>query len=213
MNDPAIRSYRSPSRERQARQTRSDIVSAAGALFLRNGFARTTVDAIAEAAGVNRKTVFTTVGGKAELLKLVIDRATVGDDEPVDLAGRLDVKNIARLTDPHAILEAYVNVVVDIDVRLAALTRVLLVAASIDEQARELRDSAVRQRLSGAGSFIAYLRDSGVLRDGLDPGVATDVAWLYSDPILYHRLVIERGWPDRQFRGWLLRSLAAQLLN
>src|SRR5688500_16295550 len=60
-------------REGQARTTRRAIVEAGGALFVERGYAGTTVDAIAERAGVSRKTVFTSVGGKVGLLKLAID--------------------------------------------------------------------------------------------------------------------------------------------
>ena len=79
------RPYRSSLREEQARTTRRAIVEAGTALFVERGFAGTTVDAIAERAGVSRKTVFTSVGGKVGLLKLAIDWALVGDDEPVAL--------------------------------------------------------------------------------------------------------------------------------
>lgn len=212
MSDSAKRSYRSPARQAQALRTRSDIVSAAATLYLRHGYVGTTVDAIADLAGVNRKTVFTTVGGKAELLKLAIDRATVGDDAAVDLAGRPAVRGIAELTDPHRILEAYVDIVADIDVRLAPLSQVLAVAASIDEQARMVREDAVAGRLSGAKAFIGYLQHRGGLAGGLDPDTAADLVWLHSDPILYHRLVLERGWSYAQFHVWLLRSLTLQLL-
>jgi AcrR family transcriptional regulator len=45
-------------RERKASETRSRIAQAALELFLRQGYADTTVDQIAEAAGVSRRSVF-----------------------------------------------------------------------------------------------------------------------------------------------------------
>ena len=57
MNVPAKRAYASPLRDEQARATHRAIVNAAAELFQRNGYAATTIDAIAAAAGVSRKTV------------------------------------------------------------------------------------------------------------------------------------------------------------
>jgi AcrR family transcriptional regulator len=79
---------RSTLRAAQARATRRAIVDAAARLFTERGFGATTIDAIAEAAGVSRKTVFTSVGGKTEALKLAIDWAIAGDDEPVPILER-----------------------------------------------------------------------------------------------------------------------------
>ena len=60
------RSYTSPVRADQARQTRKRIVDAGAALFAERGYGATTIDAIAEAAGVSRKTVFDSVGRQGE---------------------------------------------------------------------------------------------------------------------------------------------------
>jgi AcrR family transcriptional regulator len=45
-------------RDRQARQTRARIAEAALGLFVSQGYSETTIDQIAEAAGVSRRTVF-----------------------------------------------------------------------------------------------------------------------------------------------------------
>jgi AcrR family transcriptional regulator len=47
-----------PLRERQASETRSRVAHAALELFVRQGYAETTIDQIAAAAGVSRRTVF-----------------------------------------------------------------------------------------------------------------------------------------------------------
>ena len=52
------RSYTSQLRADQAIQTRRRIVDAAAELFAERGYAATTIDAVAAAAGVSRKTVF-----------------------------------------------------------------------------------------------------------------------------------------------------------
>ena len=107
----------------QARATRRAIVDAAARLFIERGYGPTTVDAIAEAAGVSRKTVFTSVGGKVEALKLAIDWAMVGDDEPVPLLQRPHVQ--AGLVEPDArrILTDYAADIREVHSRIAPLDR------------------------------------------------------------------------------------------
>ena len=94
------RTYSSTLRADQARQTRRRIVDAAAELFAEYGYAGTTIDAVATAAGVSRKTVFDSVGGKAQLMKLAYDFAIVGDDEPVPLADRPEITASGRGARP-----------------------------------------------------------------------------------------------------------------
>src|SRR6476661_10088036 len=95
------RPYRSTLRADQARATRRAIVSAARDLFVELGWSHTTIDAVAGRAQVSRKTVFTSVGGKAALLKLALDWALVGDDEPVPLSRRQVIAELEQLKDPR----------------------------------------------------------------------------------------------------------------
>ena len=114
--DPAgqpPRRYASQVRDEQARRTRRAIVTAAHDLFLGQGYAATTIDGIAEAAHVSRRTVFNSVGGKAALLKLAFDWAIVGDDEPVALADRPGVKAIVAEPDPRQALRVYGRTTID----------------------------------------------------------------------------------------------------
>src|SRR5215210_1080881 len=101
MTENGKRSYSSAVRESQARQTRRQIVAAAGRLYADQGFAATTIDAIAAEAGVSRKTVFTSVGGKVALLKLAYDYALAGDDEPVPMIEREGLQTIIAQPDPY----------------------------------------------------------------------------------------------------------------
>ena len=59
MENAVKRNYSSTLRESQARATRRQIVDAAADLFAREGYGATTIDAVAAAAGVSRKTVNT----------------------------------------------------------------------------------------------------------------------------------------------------------
>src|SRR6516165_12727101 len=121
MTAPVKKPYRSALREAQARATRRAIVDAAARLFIQRGYGATTVDAIAEAAGVSRKTVFTSVGGKTEALKLAIDWAIVGDDEPVPMLERPHIKAMQDEPDARQILTGYARNACEVAERIAPL--------------------------------------------------------------------------------------------
>ena len=212
MSQPARR-YTSEIRDEQARRTRRAIVAASHDLFLARGYAATTVDAIAQAAHVSRRTVFNSAGGKAALLKLAWDWAIVGDDEPIPLADRPAVKAIQAEPDPHKALALWAQMVVEIAARAAPIAEVLTAAADADADAAQLAADADRDRTFGATAFTRYLAS----RDGLAPGItqqyAADLCWALMDPHLYRSLVIQRGWATSDYMQWLWGSLAATLLR
>jgi len=211
MSDAVKRAYSSALRSAQARETRRLLVSTAARLFTDQGYGRTTIDAIAEQAGVSRKTVFTAVGGKLDLLKLALDWAVAGDDEPSPLLGRSELAATEKSSSPAAILRGWVEVVAPIAARVHGLSVALAAAAAADDDARALREANQAQRLAGARAFVTHLAAHQGLRAGLSIDRAADIVWLYSDPALYHRLVAERAWPDAEYRDWLLRTITQQL--
>jgi AcrR family transcriptional regulator len=211
MSEHVKRSYSSALRAAQVRETRRAIVSAAARLFVEQGYGLTTVDAIAEQAGVSRKTVFVAVGGKLELLKLALDWAVVGDDQPIPLADRPELFETRRATSVDAMLRGWVDVVVPIAARVHGLSAALAAAAAFDDDARRLREANQAQRLAGARAFVTHLAAHNGLRPGLSVEHAVDIVWLHSEPAMYHRLVTERGWPESDYRDWLLRTIKHQL--
>ena len=62
------RRYDSVRRREQARQTRETILNTAQRLFLTDGFATTTIAAIAQGAHVSVDTIYKSFGGKAGLV-------------------------------------------------------------------------------------------------------------------------------------------------
>jgi AcrR family transcriptional regulator len=211
MTSGVKRGYRSELRAAQASRTRRAIVTAAADLFTARGYGMTTVDAVAEAAGVSRKTVFTTVGGKLDLLKTALDWAVAGDDQPLPLADRDEVRLLLEQTDPAALIAGWVRLLVDVDSRVGPLVRALDVAAGSDPEAQELAERLQRQRLYGARSIVARLAALESLTPGLTVEEATDIAWLASDPLLHDRMVRLRGWSESRFAEWLSQGLCRQL--
>jgi AcrR family transcriptional regulator len=206
------RPYRSRLRDEQAQSTRRRIVDAGAELFVRQGYGATTIDAIAERAEVGRKTVFTSVGGKAAVLKLAFDWALAGDDEPVAIADRPHVRRMMQEPDPAVLVARWVAMNAAIAGRLAALHHVLVVAADADPEAAALLATAEQQRSHGALAFVTRLEAVSGLRAGLDADRAAAIAELLMDPLPYRRLVLLRGWTPEEYTEYLQRMARAALL-
>jgi AcrR family transcriptional regulator len=213
MLDGGKRSYTSGLRAAQAQRTRAQIVAAAAAQFVEHGYAATTIDAIAAAAGVSRKTVFASGGSKAELIKLAYDHATTGDAEPVPLRERPVVQALVGEPDPARMLAGFAAMVTGIQGRIARLHAALAGAAETDPEARALFERLDEQRLAAMRAPATLLSRRGALRRGLTIATAADLLWLHNDPMLYHRLVHRRGWTPARFQAWLTHALQAQLLR
>jgi AcrR family transcriptional regulator len=213
MTESIKRSYVSTLRDSQARRTRRQIVAAAGRLYARQGFAATTIDAIAAEAEVSRKTVFTSVGGKVALLKLAYDYAMAGDDLPIPMIEREGLQAIIAEPDPYEQLRMYAELVAGMGERISALWLALRGAAEVDEEAKELYMRWEQERLDSMKSGpVANLLAKGVLRADVTADEAAVILWMLIDPALYHRLVVVAGWSRDRFRDWLFEALTSQLL-
>ena len=208
MPDVGKRSYVSAVRDSQARRTRRQIVAAAGRLYAEQGFSATTIDAIAAEAGVSRKTVFTAVGGKVALLKLAYDFAMAGDDEPVPMIEREGLQSIMAEPDPYEQMRMYAEFVTSMGERTGALWLALRGAAEVDDEARELYTRWDQQRLDGMRTGpVRDLLAKGAIRSDLTPDEAAAIFWVLTDPVLYHRLVVERRLAARPVPGLAARGV------
>src|SRR6478735_11624183 len=94
-----VRSYRSPLRDAQARETRQRVVASARELFVAQGYASTTVAAIAMHASVSTDLVYKAFGSKSGVLKSVLDTTVGGDDEGVAVLDRPGPQAMRAETD------------------------------------------------------------------------------------------------------------------
>jgi AcrR family transcriptional regulator len=208
------RPYDSPLRKAQAAATRRAIIDAAATLFIERGYVASSIETIAEAAGVSRATVFTSVGGKKALLKKAYDVALVGDDEPIAFPDRPASLAVRAEPDPVRFLVGYAGLVTDINRRLAPIYEAVRGAASADPEVREVFETIGTERRIGAGHVVGHLiAKGGRLRDALDSEAAADVLWVLIDAGLFHLLVHQRGWTPERFQAWLAETIQRQLLG
>ena len=212
MNSPIRRRYTSPLREQGARRTGELILAAAQELFIAQGYVQTTIDQIAERAGVSRPTVFANAGSKRELLKRLRDLALAGDDEPVPVIQRTWYQEALTEPDPARSVRLHARNMSRIYQRYAELDEVVDDAAASDPELGDFWQTAESQRRFGARAFIDALMGKGPLRPGLDRDTAIDVLWVVAASDPYRRLVAESGWTPERYEQWLGDTLCDMLL-
>lgn len=201
---------RYPLRTDRARRTHQALVAAAAELFAGAGYAATTVDALAQRAGVARATVFTSApGGKPQLLKEARDQAIAGDDEPVPIPQRSWFTDAMAQADPNELLRRQAANYRRILERVARLERALVTAAATDPALAGLYAETRRQRHFGAQLVAGRLAELDALAD---PPAAADTIYALCGPDVYLLLVEDRGWTPDRYQGWLARQLIRGLL-
>jgi AcrR family transcriptional regulator len=201
---------RYPLRADRARRTHQALVAAAAELFASAGYAATTIDAIAQRAGVGRATVFTSVpGGKPQLLKEARDQAIAGDDEPVPIPQRSWFIDAMAQTDPRELLRRQAANYRRIADRAARLERALATGAATDPALADLYAEARRQRHFGTSFVAGRLGALGALAD---PETAPDTIYALAAPDIYLLLVDDRGWTPDRYENWLAAQLIRGLL-
>jgi AcrR family transcriptional regulator len=211
--DPVKRRYASPRRDAQARATRRAIVDAAARLFAERGYVPTSFDAVADAAGVGRATVFAHFPTKAALLKTAYDVTLVGDDEPIPLPARPESVAVRKERDAARFLAGYASIATGVARRLSAIYEAIRGAAHADPEAALVWRTIGDERRIGGANIVAAVSERGGLRDGIDRERAADVVFALVDPGLYHLLVRGRGWSHDVFTAWLATALQRELLD
>ena len=208
------RTYTSSIRAQQSAHTRAVVLAAARGRFLEEGgYSRTSLSAIAAAAGVSVQTIYNTFGSKAALLKAVFDTTLAGDDEPVPMGQRPEFLAMEREQDASALLHHYARIGANLMKRLGPLYgRVREGAAAGDPDLNALLETSARERLVGATEVVASVRRLGPLRRGLTAAGARDIVWTHTSYELWDLLVRQRGWSATAYADYLGRSMSRALL-
>jgi AcrR family transcriptional regulator len=207
------RAYDSPLRREQARRTQRRIVDAAYRLLLEQGYAATTMAGVAAEAGVSAQTVYKAFGTKATLVKRVYDVTLIGDDEPVPLGERPDVKAAYENPDARALLAWYADLGRTLMERLAPLLSVIVSGARAGEaELADLLATMNGERLVGTRMAAARLDELGALRPGMSVDEARDVLWTLNSLEVWDLLVVQRGWTPEAYSTWVARAMADGVL-
>jgi len=206
----AKRRYNSSGRREQAQRTREAILEIARRLLLADGYAATTVAAIAQASNVSVETIYKAFGGKPGLVRAIYERGLEGAGT-VPAEQRSDAMRAAE-ADPRTIIENWGTFVTEVAPRSAPILLLTRTAAASDPEMAALLETADRSRLARMEHNARDLFERGLFRADITLDEARDVLWLYSSPELYELLVIRRNWPIDRYGRFVASGMIAALL-
>ncbi len=204
------RRYDSRRRRQQADRTRRDIIEAGRRLLLDEGYAGTTIGAIADAAGVSPETIYKSFGGKPGIVRAIWVQSLEGAG-PIPAEERSDAIR-ATEPDPRALIRAWGGFITEVAPRVAPIVLLIRAAAASDGGLAELLEEVDDQRLQRMEAGARTLFERGDLRSDVALEDARDIMWTYTAPELYELLVIRRGWSPKRFGTFAAEQMIAALL-
>lgn len=195
------RRYDASGRRQAAQDNRRAILDASRELFTARGYAATTMNDIAERAGVALDTVYAAVGRKPSVFLELVETALSGTDQVVPARQREYVRAIRAEPDAAHKLDIYAHAIGDIHGRLAPLLRVA--QAAPHPEVREVWQNIARRRAANMRELAQDLTDTGQLRPELGLDEIADIIWATHSPEFYCLLVEDRGWSPKRFTTWL----------
>jgi AcrR family transcriptional regulator len=203
-----VNAERRLSRRERADQTRARMIEAAYRLFIRDGYDATTMQAVAEEAGVAVQTVYFTFRTKAGLLREVDTRAIPGGDQGLDWSQRI-YRQLAEERTATRLIAMWVTATAAVLKRITGF--VAQVGAGLDMDAasverRNLERDHWFQRL------IERLDMLGALKPDLTASRALDVARALVRIEAYQEMLQRWGWTEQEWIDWATCVLVRELL-
>ena len=183
-------------------------------LFSDRGYDSTTMQAIAELAGVHVQTIYLSYGTKPAVLAAAATRLVAGGDDPDSHPSeRSWARRIMATEDPEEKLRLYVRHIRDITPRTIRLIDQLRVAAPSDAAAAAFLTHMEDGRRAGPDALLAPVHEAGHLRAGLTLSDAADIVYAVASPETFRALVEERGWTWKHSETWITDLLRTALLQ
>jgi len=204
---PVKRRYDSPARRDRAAATRQAILAAAQRRFERDGYAATTVAAIANDAGVALKTVYLAFETKSGVLRALWNARLRGGDAPV--GEQRWYREVLEERDPVRRLALNARNSRRGKERIGPLTEVIRAAATTDADIAALWGRINTEYRENQRAVVEGM----ALAAGLDVERAADVLWTVNHPGTWQLLVTLRGWTPDAYERWAADTAVALLLG
>jgi AcrR family transcriptional regulator len=200
-------------RGRRGQDTRRRVTEAAAELFTTLGYGATTMQAIADRAGVHVQTIYLAFGSKSAVLAAAAAELVAGDEDPESHPGvRAWAVEIQQTPDAETKLRLYVHHIADVAGRITALFDMMRATAPSEPEVARFLASAEDGRRQGPLHLFAPIADTGRLRGGLTVERAADMTFAIVSPATV-RALHERGWTGDQIEHWLGDLLVGALLE
>lgn len=197
------RQYTSPLRAEQARQTRLAIIEAAIRLFLENGFAETSIRAIAREAGVSERTVYVVFKDKISILTAIGDYGYYGGTEQGE--GEADfMESLAAVPDRIERLRMIIHQgAVGLEQGLATLARMVNFAAHSDSRLKDWIAEMVHVRHRDIRAAAEVIIGRELPQEEAYEQMVDEIEAITSEEV-YWILAVERGWPRERYEQYVV---------
>ena len=194
-------------RARQAQFTQREILNAARRLFAENGYSRTSVRDIAEAAGVSAQTVYDSIGAK----QVIVARLNDLIDDEADVHSIVDAAMSSG--DPEQVVAVQAKVIRSILENCGDIIRALVSGAEVEPELALVLEEGHRRHVDGARRAVMFLSALDVLDSSLTVEAAVDTLSATSD--VSFALVLKRdyGWSLDRIESWITDTNRALLLR
>ena len=176
------------------------MLGAAYELFCDQGYRATTMEAIAERAGVAVQTLYFTFHTKDDLFQAVHERTVLGDENVPPPLQPWYVAAVAA-ADVRVAVRHIARGINTISRRVAPMMPAFHAVAG--DPAGEVWEHSQALRLEGMADLVTVLTSKAKLRRGVTRDHAADVLYVLVGPEIYRTLVLERGWTERQYSDWV----------
>jgi AcrR family transcriptional regulator len=203
------RRYDSSRRRQQAAATRRDILEAAQRRFERQGYAATTMEAIAGEAGVALKTVYVAFETKSGLLRALWNHLLRDGRDEVPVAEQPWYREVMDQPDPERRLRMNARNSRVVKLRIAGALEVIRTAAPLDPDIGALWHRIETEFHANQRTIVASLGEALAV----DVERAADILWTLNHPALWQLLVEQRDWTPEEYEQWCADAAVAQLLR
>jgi len=205
------RAYDSTRRRAQAAATQRDVLAAAERLFVRRGYAATTMAAVAKEAGVALKTVYLAFDTKSGVLRALWNLRLRGDADDLPVAEQSWYQETLAEPDAERQLRRNAHNSRLGKERIGAIVEVIRAAAPSDPDIAALWARIQSEYYGNQRAIVESVAAKKAL--ALDVDRAADVLWTINHPSVWRLLVGERGWTPDAYEQWCAELACSQLLK
>ncbi|HEX6022022.1 MAG TPA: helix-turn-helix domain-containing protein [Solirubrobacter sp.] len=199
---------------RRGDDTRRRVEEAAARLFTERGYSATSMQAIADAAGVHVQTIYLAYRTKAAVLAASAARLVAGDEDPATHPSRRTwARTIQAAPGARDKIALYVRHIVDVAPRITPLIDVLRATAPSEPDVAAFLEHMEHARREGPLQLLGPLASSGQLRDTLTPDDVADIVFALASPDTIRALTVRCGWDSDRAAAWLTAALIHELLS
>jgi AcrR family transcriptional regulator len=186
------------------------VLSAARDLFIREGWQKATIAAIARQAGVSVETIYGCFGSKHALLEAVVASAVRSLQPGTPLMEQAGPRAVLEAPDQRSQIALLATDIAEVLGRVAPLMAVVRAAAESEPALKELYVGLHRGRTRNLAMLVDAMLRHGSLRTDRDAAIAS--LDRLSSPELFLVVTNVEGLSRAQYAAWLADALAAMML-